>query len=464
MPHGCEKPRAISCLECGQAFTHVKKLSTHTRHFHGLTSKQYTIKHFHEGVEPRCPVCGVAPRFVSLGIYKTHCKEHAKEAMSIAGKTGGKIKKQWNKGQTKETDERVAALALKQTGEGNHFFGKKHTSETIEHLRRKQTLSQEEVLRRIALRSDEFEFISDVTQYESRQDYFVFRCKLCNLECEKTLVSFERGSLCPECFPRSKSIAELEIFSFVKNIYPDALSGDRKVLKPKELDIWVPNKNVAIEYNGLYWHSDGAVDKNMSEDYHLKKLDLATKKVIRLVQFFSDEWRNRREACQNVIRCCLVYPPSHDDPMIINDYLQRSVEREFFEKFHVNGFSSSSRAFGLKSEGKLIAVLSVKNKGAGVYEIVRFVALAGHDIEKSRELLCDRVDTWCRSRGGRRLVVVVAPRLETEHQWTERGFSLVERRPPKTWFTDNVQRFKMKRGRDLARVFDCGSLTMKRDL
>ena len=157
MPYGTGKEE--TCLECYEKFFHAKNLSTHIRNVHRLTSIQYTIKHFHEGAEPKCPVCGTTPRFVSLGIYKTHCKEHAKEAMSLAGKTGGKIKKTWNKDQTKETDDRVAALALKQSGEGNPFFGKKHTPETREHLRKKKTLSQEEVLRRIALRSDEFDFI-----------------------------------------------------------------------------------------------------------------------------------------------------------------------------------------------------------------------------------------------------------------------------------------------------------------
>lgn len=45
--------------------------------------------------------------------------------------------------------------------------------------------------------------------------------------------------------------------------------NDRNVLKPAELDIYVPGKKLAIEYDGMYWHSDEF--KNAS--YHVKKTD-----------------------------------------------------------------------------------------------------------------------------------------------------------------------------------------------
>ena len=43
--------------------------------------------------------------------------------------------------------------------------------------------------------------------------------------------------------------------------------NNRDIISPNELDIYVPSRNIAFEYDGLYWHSNKFVDK----DYHLSK-------------------------------------------------------------------------------------------------------------------------------------------------------------------------------------------------
>jgi len=56
----------------------------------------------------------------------------------------------------------------------------------------------------------------------------------------------------------SKSKGELEIYNFVKLLLPneEVISNIRSVISPKELDIYIPFKKFAIEYNGLYWHEE----------------------------------------------------------------------------------------------------------------------------------------------------------------------------------------------------------------
>jgi ribosomal protein S27E len=75
--------------------------------------------------------------------------------------------------------------------------------------------------------------------------------------------SFKQGIRCPKCYDESTSSkAEIEIFEFIKNIYDDIIiSNDRtQIVNPEtgfnlELDIWLPELNKAIEFNGVYWHS-----------------------------------------------------------------------------------------------------------------------------------------------------------------------------------------------------------------
>jgi hypothetical protein len=63
---------------------------------------------------------------------------------------------------------------------------------------------------------------------------------------------------------------------------------DRKQLGGKEIDIYLPQFKVGIEYCGLYWHGEHV----LGPTYHKDKLALASAAGIRLVTVFEDEWLN----------------------------------------------------------------------------------------------------------------------------------------------------------------------------
>lgn len=68
--------------------------------------------------------------------------------------------------------------------------------------------------------------------------------------------------------------------------------GDRKVIKPYEIDLLVESRKVGIEFCGLYWHSER--NKPDGRRYHLDKLDRVNAAGYRLVTIFEDEWVNKR--------------------------------------------------------------------------------------------------------------------------------------------------------------------------
>lgn len=125
MPYGSSE--SSTCLSCGETFPHLKKLSEHIKKNHGISPRDYYITYFCNNVRPSCPICGEPPRYVSLRDgFKVYCKDHATSAMSIGGLAGGKAPA-WNKGKTKETDDRLLLQSVKMTGDGNPFFGKRHS-------------------------------------------------------------------------------------------------------------------------------------------------------------------------------------------------------------------------------------------------------------------------------------------------------------------------------------------------
>ena len=82
-------------------------------------------------------------------------------------------------------------------------------------------------------------------------------------------------------------------------------------MSPKEIDVYVPSKKLGIECHGLYWHSESRPDSDIDPKKHLKKLEMAKEKGVRLVQFFYDEWRDERELCQDMISYRLGFPKEH---------------------------------------------------------------------------------------------------------------------------------------------------------
>lgn len=102
------------------------------------------------------------------------------------------------------------------------------------------------------------------------------------------------------------SIEEKDITNFIQSLTSESIiENDRRVINPQELDIYVPNKNLAFEYNGMYWHSDLFKDK----DYHQKKFLKCKEKGIRLIQINEYDWMNKQDIVKSIIKIYLIVYP-----------------------------------------------------------------------------------------------------------------------------------------------------------
>jgi len=114
--------------------------------------------------------------------------------------------------------------------------------------------------------------------------------------------SISQGSRCPQCLCSSKvSKPEKEISGFVRKLLGNKCVFDnvKKPIYPYELDIFIPEKNVAIEYCGLYWHSE---QKGKDKNYHKNKFNLCREKNIKLLTIFEDEFSFRKNVVLDRIR------------------------------------------------------------------------------------------------------------------------------------------------------------------
>ena len=137
-------------------------------------------------------------------------------------------------------------------------------------------------------------------------------CKICGHRQQiNNSVSYERKlknkvPVCTKCNPIHKqySVKEKQLCDFIKSIYKGSIiENDRTILRPRELDVYLPDLNLAFEFNGDYWHSKELLEKQgRPSNYHDEKIKLCGDKGIKLIQIWEHDWDNNRNCVESLIR------------------------------------------------------------------------------------------------------------------------------------------------------------------
>ena len=123
----------------------------------------------------------------------------------------------------------------------------------------------------------------------------------------RNLMSEDNFYGCKGCSRCGISRYEEEIEAFIKSLNPDInlIRNTNKVIRnynsprnsPMELDFYFPDINLAIEFNGVYWHSDKRSRKyfKTQEDYHNYKTEECLKKGIKLIHIAEEDYLNNKD-------------------------------------------------------------------------------------------------------------------------------------------------------------------------
>jgi len=149
-----------------------------------------------------------------------------------------------------------------------------------------------------------------------------------------------------------------------------------------ELDIYIPDKKIAIECNGLYWHSEL---QGKDKSYHLNKTEKCESSGIRLIHIFDDEWNNKKEIIKNKLLHILgmnnikrIYARE----CAIKELLLNEKDN-FLVENHIQGKDKSNIYIGLYKDGELVSVMTFSNKRISLgnkiknkseYELIRFAS------------------------------------------------------------------------------------------
>ena len=212
---------------------------------------------------------------------------------------------------------------------------------------------------------------------------YVFECINCHTQVSKKF--YHRvGINCEKCNPYKASYLsneEQEVFDYIKNELgiENGVQSDKKIIAPYELDMVFHEQKIAIEYCGLYWHSELSSLKH--KNYHRAKMELVNNAGYRLITIFSDEWLSKNEIVKSRLRHIFGISSEREQARKLKVVEVSNKEaKEFLEKYHIQGFAIAPIRLGLVNKNeKLIALMTFAAGRKSLnsndqYELVRFAS------------------------------------------------------------------------------------------
>ena len=255
---------------------------------------------------------------------------------------------------------------------------------------------------------------------------YKFKCKRCNGEHEYDLT--KQYLRCPVC-DKSISTFQSDVIDYVKSILPNdpVIVNNRVILSPLELDIYLPNRNVAIETDGIYYHSEVSGSKN--KNYHLTKTKLCATKGIRLLHVFENEWKGNKDIVKSVLKnilCPSVSDVSIDDCVITE--IDEKKKSKFLLENHLDGNENSMVRVGLFHREELISVMtfvSSKFDKTVEWEMIRYCSKANVDGGINRMF-----EHFVKIYKPTKIAAYSDRRYFTGESYIKLGFQFVENTPP----------------------------------
>jgi hypothetical protein len=172
----------------------------------------------------------------------------------------------------------------------------------------------------------------------------------------------------------NSSEPERQISEFIISLGFNIEIGNRTILSGKELDIFIPDLNIAIEHCGLYFHSE--MSSGRDKNYHYEKYKQCLDKDITLITIFGDEWQNKRTQVKNRLIHILKKSPL---TLYARNCIVKEIDSQttfnFLNTNHLQGAVSSKIKLGLFFNNQLVSVMTFSKPRYNKkyeYELIRF--------------------------------------------------------------------------------------------
>lgn len=375
----------IEICATGQLLTHLKELNYNIKSHQKLIIPIKDLpKNTRKKVKVKCDICGKEYNI----IYKNYLSNIEKYGFLTCNKCKNIKTKQTNLekyGVEESLSSNIIHEKRRQTNL-NRYGVEEVTSLKEFHEKVKQT-NQTNYKNKIL---SENKNVIDVN-FTNRT--IIYKCNKCNNISELSFYFYYQrytlGNLdpCLICNPRySQSSFENEVINFLKSInITNIIQNDRNIINPLELDIVLPDYNIAIEVNGIYWHSE--LQKG-DINYHKNKYLKCKDKEIKLIQIWEDDWKNKQDIVKSRLKNILnkieykIYARKCNIKKLTN-----KEYKIFLENNHLQGYIPSQYKYGLFYNGELVSAMGIgkTRKSLGYklnknYELLRFCSKINYNV------------------------------------------------------------------------------------
>lgn len=170
-----------------------------------------------------------------------------------------------------------------------------------------------------------------------------------------------------------ESAQQREVSDWLTSLDIKVESNIRNIING-ELDIYLPDYNIAIEYCGVFWHCD--FHPRMTRTYHLDKLKQCQNKGVRLLTIYEDEWVYRKD----IVKRKVVNILGGDKESVfarkcqIISITNNKIKKDFFDSNHIQGSGPGSVTYGLKYNNDIVAMMTFIQKPNGVFDLNRYAS------------------------------------------------------------------------------------------
>lgn len=438
----------MKCEICGKEYKNIGGLGIHVKTKHGMEAKDYYNKYLKQDEnEGYCLNCGVETSFRGMKIgYSKFCGGKCQMSLDEYRKISSESRKKfWNEDpRAEETKKKISNTVKERWNEEESVFNSDEYRDKLSESQSKRWGKEKEQMVKNLFPEYGYELLDD--EYYNAHYYHNWRCLNCGYSFINLWNNIQSGKQCPNCeytFGKPTSKMERELATFIKDLGFEVYENTKRTIPPQELDLYIPEKRIAIELNGLYWHSDDKKDKQ----YHLYKTKECENNNIKLIHIFEDEWMYKRNIVLNRIKQIL----NCQNSKRINardcyiEEIDSKTKNNFLEEFHIQGRDASVIKLGAFYNDELVSVMTFSHgsisKGSrseeNIWELNRFCSSYNYHIPGIASKLLEH---FKRNYNWKKIFSYADRRWSQGNLYKQLGFREIHKTKPNYWYVDRYKR------------------------
>lgn len=180
---------------------------------------------------------------------------------------------------------------------------------------------------------------------------------------------------------RNTSSIEREVVNFISSLgITNIITNDRTILNKQEIDIYLPDYQLAIEVNGLYWHCES---HGKSRLYHYNKSKECLQKGIQLLHILDVSWISKKEIWESIITSKLNLNSRLYARKCTVAELDTQTAKQFINENHLSGYIGGCKKLGLYYNSELVQVAvfgKARFNKKYDYELIRLASKLGINV------------------------------------------------------------------------------------